>query len=171
MTFPQAEAQVAKHLQEDLDIEYYLPMLHNRDKRYKRNQQEKPMFPCYLFAKITAKQIYSVRKVSGLISIVSTRGNGVIPVPQKDIDTVRKFEESERKFYLYESGKLVKGSSATMLDGEFAGMEGHLVKDCKDGNFCVTIESTHISFVMKVHRADIVPTDEKKSTHKKEYNI
>ena len=171
MTYPNAEAQVAKHLQEDLNIEYYLPMLHNRDKRYKRNKQpEKPMFPCYLFAKMTGKQIYPVRMVSGLVYIVSSKEGGIIPVPQKDIDTVRKFEESERKFFLCETSKLVKGASATLLEGEFAGMEGHLVKDCKDGNFCVTIDSTHISFLMKVRRADIVPAEEKNSA-KKHYHI
>lgn len=171
MTYPNAEASVANHFREDLGLECYLPMMHNRDKRFKRNTAvEKPMFPSYLFARITSRQVYNVRSVKGVYFIVSSKTNGIIPVPQRDIDTVHLFEETQRKFFIHDTAKLVKGASATMLDGDFAGMEGRLVKNCKDGNFCVTIESTHVSFVMRVRRDELKPAEAKQQVAKK-YNF
>lgn len=156
MTYHNAEMTVARNFDKaDPPIEYYLPMLAVRDKRAKgKDLPEKPMFPCYLFARINAKQVYQTRTTKGVIYIVSSN-HSIIQVPDSEIEAIRRFEASERKIHVTETSKLVKGAQATILSGEFAGMHGRLVKDCEDGNFSVQISVLNMSFVVKVKRSEL----------------
>lgn len=158
MTYPHAETLVAEHFRDDNPpIEYYLPLLAGKDKRFKKNPlPEKPMFPCYLFARINNKQIYQTRTTKGVVYIVSS-AHSIIEVPESDIEAVRRFEASQRKFFLHETSKLAKGSEAIITEGEFAGLKGRLVKGCKDGNFCVSISVMNMSFVVHLRREELRP--------------
>lgn len=162
MTRPNAETLVAERFREaDPPIECYLPLILGKDKRFKRNpMQEKPMFPNYLFARINNKQIYQTRTVKGVACIVSSQHN-IIQVPDREIEAVRLFETTQRKIHIHETSQLVRGAKATILEGEFAGMEGTLVKQCKDGNFCVNIEVMNISIVVHVKRNELRPAEGK----------
>ena len=154
MTHPQAETLVAERLR-NAEIECYLPMLAEKDKRFKKNPiQEKPMFPCYLFARISDKQIYQTRTTKGVIYIVSSQ-HSIIQVPDKEIEAIRRFEATQRAFHVHETAQLVKGAQATIMSGEFAGMQGRLVKECKDGNFCVEISVLNMSFVVHIKRSEL----------------
>lgn len=160
MTYPQAEFSVARHFENDEPhIEYYLPLLMGRDRRYKRNpMQAKPMFPCYLFARINNRQIYQTRTTTGVFKIVSIN-HSIVAVPQSDIDNVRAFEAAQRKVYVMESAKLVKGAEVEITSGEFSGMRGTMLKGCKEGNFCVKLDVLNLSFVIHVKRDEIAPLD------------
>lgn len=156
MTYPNAEATVANHFRNTSpEIECYLPMLANRDRRYKRNNfPEKPMFPSYLFARINNRQIYQVRAIKGVLAIVSSQ-HSIVQVPERDIEAIRIFEATQRKFFLTESKNLIKGSRVVILNGEFAGMEGTLLKGSKEGNFSVNINVLNLSFVTHVKRSEL----------------
>ena len=158
MTHPNVETLVAERFRDgEPPIEYYLPMLATKDRRFTRNpMQEKPMFPCYLFAKINNKQIFQTRTTKGVIYIVSSQHN-IIEVPERDIEAVRRFENSQRKFFIHETSQLVKGNEAVITGGEFAGLKGVLVKGCQDGNFCVSISVMNLSFVVRVRRDELRP--------------
>ena len=161
MTHHNAEATVAKHFAEaNPPIEYYLPMLVTRDRRVKKDAMiERPMFPCYLFARINSKRIFETRTTRGVIYIVSSNHN-IIEVPDKEIEAVRRFEATRRKIYLRETSQLVKGNRATILSGEFAGLEGTLVKGDADGNFAVNISVMNLSFVVHIKRSELRPIDD-----------
>lgn len=173
MTHHNAETLVAKRFEEaEPPIEYYLPMLATRDKRAKGKElPEKPMFPCYLFVRINKKQIFQTRATKGVIYIVSSQHN-IIQVPDKEIEAIRRFEATQRAFQMYETAQLVKGAQATIMSGEFAGMQGRLVKENKDGNFCVEISVLNMSFVVHVKRSELrapakeEPTDNKSDESK-----
>lgn len=163
MTWTGAEPLVAKRFDED-GIEYYLPMIHKRDLRFKPSEMpEKPMFPSYIFARISDKQIYQTRTTKGVLKIVSSQ-HSIITVPQRDIDNVRAFEASQRKWFLHETQQLRKGAWVTITNGEFAGMQGRMVKGCPDGNFCVGIEVMNVSFVVRVRRSELVVAPEPEET-------
>jgi len=165
MTYPNAEQTVANHFANDEPtIEYYLPMIYERDRRRKVNgMAERPMFPCYIFARITDKQIYQTRTTKGVIYIVSSQ-RSIIRVPDKEIEAVRMFEATRRKVYLRDTAKLVKGNRATILSGEFAGMEGVLIKGDTDGNFAVNISVMNISIVVHIKRSELRPADDGEAT-------
>lgn len=163
MTQHGKEQYVAKRF-EDCDdpngqkpIEYYLPMLVNRDKRFKRDVTEKPMFPCYIFAHINKRQILATRSTKGVVFIVSSR-HEIITMRDSEIEAIRRFEATQRNFHIRETAKLVKGARATILEGEFAGLEGVLVSGDKDGNFAVNIEVMNISFLVHIKRSELRPS-------------
>ena len=158
MTRPGAEALVAERFRNHANpIECYLPLLATKSKRLKDNPViEQPMFPHYLFARINDKQIYQTRTTIGVIYIVSSN-HSIIQVPDREIEAVRRFEASQRQIHIHDTRQLVRGAKTTILAGEFAGMEGTLVKNCKDGNFCVNIEVMNISIVVRVKRDELKP--------------
>ncbi len=155
MTHANAEQLAADTIAQFAD-EVYLPMMHVRDKRRRNMMPEKPMFPSYLFAHINKYQIFDTRTARGVIGIVSANHSAIV-VPQRDIDMVRAFEATERKVFIHDTAKLVKGNEATITDGEFAGMHGRVVRGCKDGNFAVNIEVMNVSFVVHVRRDELRP--------------
>ena len=158
MTRGGAEALVAERLRENTKpIECYLPMLATKDKRRRTSPiVERPMFPNYLFARINKEQVYQTRTTRGVAYIVSAN-HSIIEVPERDIEAVRRFEASQRKVHIHETSQLVRGRHVTVSDGEFAGMEGTLVKECKDGNFCVSIDVMHVSMVVRLRRDELRP--------------
>ena len=158
MTHPNAEIHVAEHFRDaNPPIECYLPMLASKDKRFTRNpQQEKPMFPNYIFARINNKQIFQTRTTRGVLCIVSSQHN-ICVIPEYEIEAVRRFESSQRKFVIHETSQLVKGAEAVITEGEFAGLRGRIVKGCKDGNFSISISVMNTSFVVHVHRNELRP--------------
>lgn len=159
MTRSHFEATVASLL-EEAGIEAYLPMMKVRDLRNKRGGMiEKPMFPCYLFARINNSQVYQTRTTRGAVGIVTINHN-IIEVPQRDIDNVHAFEASQRQVFIRETCKLIKGAWVTVTGGEFAGMTGRLLKDCNDGNFCVSLSVMNLSFVVELGRSELLPVDE-----------
>lgn len=158
MTYPNAETLVAQRFEEaEPPIECYLPMVAGRDKRFKKNPlPEKAMFPCYLFARINNKQIYQTRTTRGVVYIVSSQ-HSIIQVPERDIEAIRRFEASLREIHIHETHNLVRGARTIITEGEFAGLEGTIVKGCKDGNFCVSIDVMHISLVVHLRREELRP--------------
>lgn len=160
MTRPGSETTVAKGFEQSDDphgqkpIEYYLPTLTVRDKRHHNEMQEKPMFPCYIFAHITKKQILATRSTRGVLFLVTNR-HEVITMRDSEIEAIRRFEATERQFHIRETSKLVKGARAKILSGEFAGLEGVLVKGDPDGNFAINIEVMNTSFLVHVKRSEL----------------
>lgn len=161
MTLPNYEQRVARAFADAQPaIECYLPMLANKDRRFKKDLGvEKPMFPCYMFARINARQIYQTRTTRGVRFIVSSQ-HSIIQVPESEIEAVRRFEASQRKMVIVETSKLVKGATATIMSGEFAGLQGRLLKACKDGNFAVNITVMNMSFVVHIKRSELRPADD-----------
>ena len=154
-----AEQQVAKRWSEsDTPIEYYLPMMARTDRRRTRNPiQEMPMFPGYIFARINKKQIYQTRTTYGVMYIVSVQ-HSIVEVPDKDIEAVRQFEHTQRRFYVHETAQLSRGNSVVVTAGEFAGLQGTLLKGCKDGNFCVNLKVMNLSIVVHLKRDELRPS-------------
>lgn len=162
LTHHGAERTVARHF-EETGIEYYLPLLANRDRRFKgKDMPEKPMFPCYIFARINDKQIYQTRSTRGVIYIVSSQ-HSIIRVPDRDIEAVRAFEASQRKFLIRETSQLVKGKRAVIKSGEFAGFEGTLLRGDADGNFAISIEVMNVSFVLHIKRCELRPAEDEET--------
>lgn len=165
-TYPGDEQKVQqRYAQLKPPIECYLPLVRRFEGgRYTGEVAYEPMFPCYLFLKINQYRIYDARTARGVIKLLSkpnfdTGFRELAEVTESEMNAIRAFEETHRKFYLHESSKLVKGATATILSGEFKGMTGRLVKACKDGNFCITIEAVGKSFVTRISRSELKPSE------------
>ena len=127
MTYTGSEATVARRFEAADDphgqkpIEYYLPMLANKDKRFKQQIAEKPMFPGYIFAHINKFQVLATRSCRGVLHIVSSH-HEVVTMRDSEIEAIRRFEATQRQFQIRETALLVKGARTRIMSGEFAGL-------------------------------------------------
>lgn len=155
-TRSRAEKRVAELLSQG-SVENYLPIVAQRHKwsdRYK--MVEEPLFKSYLFVKIKRKEVERVRKVQGVATIVSFGGE-VVTVPDEQVESIRRLVDAKQELTVLESSALHKGSMVRIEEGPFAGMEGVLVSECKDGNFAVRIDAIGLSLVTTIDRLLVKP--------------
>lgn len=116
-THPNAEKIAMYNLQRQ-DFEYYQPkLLERRIKRHKQLNVEVPLFPCYLFVRVTEKW-RSLQYTYGIASIISAGGIPSI-VQDSVIDGLRKRElggyvqlPSDRRFNTGDQVKIQSGAFA-----------------------------------------------------------
>lgn len=121
---------------------------------------EVPLFTSYVFVRISAQQETALRQVPGLVFIVANRDGSVPAVPDDQIDAIRRLLEANQKIHVYESQALQKGAMVTVKSGDFAGMHGMLVSDCKDGNFSIRIDAIGFTIVTEINRLLLKPEDD-----------
>lgn len=165
-----SEKRVADLLQR-AGIENYLPIVTRRHKwsdRYKL--VDEPLFTSYLFAKITKTKVSVVKAVDGVVEIVAFGGE-IVTVPEEQILTIKTMVDSNQELSVMNSEALKKGVRVKIVDGAFAGKEGILVSDCKEGNFAVKIDAIRLSLVTHIDRLLLQPVYVKsRKTSKKDNN-
>ena len=150
-TSSRAEKQVAARLTE-AGIENYLPLRRVKHRWSDRIKiVEEPLIKSYTFARITAKQEYSLRGINGVVWIIAFKGK-VATIPDEEIEAMRQFVESEKPVAVYETSKLKFGAAVEITDGPFKGRRGEIVSDCKDGNFAIRIDALSFSLVVDVNQ-------------------
>lgn len=119
------EKTVAEHMAVR-DIESFLPLY--RTQRLWKNgckmSLELPLFPSYIFVRISQRERVRVLEVPGIVSIVST-GDKLAPLPDADIEALRAsipLLKCEPHPYL------VIGERVRIKEGSLAGMEGVLLR-------------------------------------------
>ena len=61
--------------------------------------------------------------------------------------------------HVYNTDHLKKDAHVAVVAGEFAGLQGIIIKDCKDGNFAVQIEKLNLSLVVRLEPDVLQVTD------------
>lgn len=172
-TNPRAEKQVEKNLKRE-GFEVYLPIvreLHTWSDRKK--WVEAPLVKSYIFAKITAKQEYVVRKVVGVAFLVKFK-NEVATIPEAEIQMMKDFIASKVELHVRNVGQLHKGSRVRIHSGSLSGKEGVLVSECEEGNFAVEITGISMALVASIDKdlLEVIEEPQGKSTPKqKKYNF
>jgi transcription antitermination factor NusG len=160
-TNPRAEKKAAERLQE-LGYESYLPLLHKQHRWSDRWKiVEVPMIPSYIFAKICTRDVVPVRAADGVSYIVSWRGKPAI-ISNKEIEAMRRIADADAEVYIRNNELLKKGAHVKITGGQFAGLEGDLVSNCEEGNFCISITGLDFCMVMQVEGALLQPIETKK---------
>jgi len=120
---PRREMMVAKHLAFRA-IEYYLPVyqaVHTWKNRCTKHL-ELPLFPGYLFVRITNQQRVPVLSIPGVVQLVGQPGKPA-PLSDSEMDTLR-FGLSARKPQPHPP--LSEGERVRIRSGALAGLEGTL---------------------------------------------
>ena len=111
-------------------IETYLPLL-ERERRWKDRTKRVafPLFPSYVFARFTLRDIHEILRTPGVSTIVRVAGHPA-PIPDQELANVRLFVDalqttgSEPDFGPYvEEGKRVR-----VVAGPLRGVEGIVVE-------------------------------------------
>lgn len=150
-TNPRAEKKVYSRLV-DRGFEAFLPLIKERRKwsdRYKI--VEIPLFSSYVFAKICLTDVAPLRETLGVSFLVSFLGV-VETIPEQQIDAVRRLVNANQRLYVEQMQRMRKGARVRIIEGAFAGMEGELISDNKNGNFAVKIHALQLSLVTHIDR-------------------
>ena len=147
-TAPRAEKSVTARIANELKLETYLP-LHRVLRKWSDRMKsvEVPLIPSYTFVKLREADLYKVREIVGVVGFVRFRNTGIATIQEREIEDMRKLAASLQDVYVYNSEHLKKGAHVRVIAGDLAGMEGTIIKDCKDGNFCTEIVKLNISLV------------------------
>lgn len=146
------EKRVAEHLQRS-GVESYLPLY--RATHYwkrRRAEVELPLFPGYVFVRISLAERLRVLSVPSVVHLV---GNGGIPLPLADeeIEAIRgclfRGAQVEPAEYLR------SGSRVRVMAGPLSGLEGVVVRGNGGARFIVSIDLIMRSIAINVEGRDL----------------
>lgn len=158
-TAARAEKQVFIRLL-NAGFETFLPLVkttHQWSDRVKL--VEVPLFSSYVFVRINATQEVPLRNVAGVVTIVSDRERNIPVIPDDQIEAIRRLLEANQKLFVCTEQALHKGAMVTIQSGNFAGMHGMLISDCKEGNFSIRIEAIGFAIVTEIDRLLLKPDE------------
>lgn len=154
-TRARAEKQVAERLRQQ-GFEVFLPIVERRRIWSDRVKMiAEPLFHSYLFVRMTSTQVEPVRSTDGVSYIV--RRDDHQPIPDNQIEAIRRFVEAKQELFVHDTLALRKGVEATITGGAFEGLQGTLISDCKDGNFAVRINAIGLSLVTTIDHLLLSP--------------
>jgi len=138
-TQPRAEKKVHGKLAQ-IGLEAFLPVrsvVRQWSDRVKRI--EEPLFTNYVFVKTTLEKRFEVLVVSGLVRFISFEGLPV-PIRESEIETIRRVlaqcPDVHNETYRHKAGDRVK-----IDQGDFAGVEGYVVRRNGQAKLVVQIEA------------------------------
>jgi transcription antitermination factor NusG len=154
-TLPRHEKRVVQHFQ-IREIEHYLP-LYSVQRRWKnglRQIVQFPLFPNYLFVKITRKKRSSVLDVPGVVSIVGDC-NEYYAVSDNYMQFLQVgLVQGKIEPHMY----LESGEEVRIKSGFMAGMKGVLVRKKSGLRVVVNLELIRRSVVVELDIADLEPS-------------
>lgn len=130
----------------DQNIESYLPLekkLRNWSDRKK--WVEVPLFPSYLFVKVSNKEYYQIFKNHSILYYVSFNGKAT-PIPQEQIEAIKKILLTNHKYSLY-SENLQRGKSVQISSGPLSGYFGEIIKWMGKKRLLLRIKNIGYSFI------------------------
>lgn len=146
------EKCVARHF-DNREIEYLLPLyakFHHWAKR-PNARTELPLFPNYIFARISPLQRVAVLEVPGVIAIVG-RGSLPSPMPDSEIESLRAGIATRR---CEPHSYLPAGERVRIRCGSMAGMEGVLVRQKNQLRVVLTLDLIQRSVAVEIDIEDI----------------
>ena len=153
-TSSRREKWVAKQLCER-GIESFLPLVEKAHHWSRRSavHLQLPLFPNYLFVRITSPQRISVLQVPGVLGIVG-RGSIPYPLPEAEIDMLRtSVEVGKVEPHPY----LTQGERVRIQAGPMAGMEGILLRKKNDLRLILTLDLIQRSVAVEIDADDVEP--------------
>lgn len=142
--------------------EIFLPMIHQLALGSVRGRREPvrrvPMFKGYLFLRhrIDRTAFLDVSNTKGLVHILGTRWDRLARVPDEELASIKRAEESHEPLLPYPY--LKAGSRVRITRGMLNNAEGILVRtDLAKGLLVISVSLLQRSVAVKVNCADVVP--------------
>jgi transcription antitermination factor NusG len=140
------------------EIEHYLPLYRTQRKWSdgSRVTLNLPLFPGYIFVRISRSQRVRVLEVPGVLAVVGGMGGETASLPEADIDALR----SGLHLRHVEPYPLLKvGQWARIRSGAFAGREGVVVRKKNSFRVVLTMDTIMQSFAVEVDGKELEPLD------------
>ena len=153
-TVPQNEKSVAKHLHLR-EVEHFLPT-YEEVRTWKNRQRVKvvlPLFPTYVFARISPSERARVLAAPGVLRIVGT-SREPIPLPDDEIEFLRS-DLCRAKTEPYR--ELLVGQKVRVRSGVMKGVEGVLVRKNNGSRFVITLELINLHAAIEMSAQELEP--------------
>jgi len=153
-TVPQNEKSVAKHLHLR-QVEHFLPT-YEEVRTWKNRQRVKiilPLFPTYVFARISPSERARVLGAPGVLRIVGT-SREPIPLPDDEIEFLRSDLCRTRTEPFRE---LIVGQRVRVRSGVMRGVEGVLVRKNNGSRFVITLELINLHAAVELSAQELEP--------------
>ena len=154
-TVPRHEKRVDQHLHMR-DIERYLPTYRSRRnwKDGSRVTLDLPLFPGYIFVRITRAERVRVLEVTGVLTIVGGTNRELAPLPESEINALRAglhLRNAEPHTLL------TVGQRARITSGALAGMVGVVVRKKNSLRIVLTMDLIRQSMAVEVDARELEP--------------
>ena len=149
------EKRVAQHF-DQRGIEFYLPIYRAR-RRWKDRSVvtlDLPLFPGYIFVRIDWLRRVSVLQVPGVLSLVSGSWPHITPLPEFEIDALRRGIDPDR---VAPHPLLLKGDKVRICNGPLCGLEGIVSRNKNGLRVVLTLELIMQSISVEVDAKDLDP--------------
>ena len=153
-TLPQNEKSVSAHLALR-EIESYLPT-YGSVRKWKNRQQVKlvlPLFPSYVFARISRRECGRVLSTPGVVRLV---GNSREPIPVSDA-TIGFLRSDLCMGRMEPYRELVLGERVRIKDGAMRGVEGMLVRKNDKLRFVLNVEMIQRQVAVEIDACNLEP--------------
>lgn len=146
------EKHVRKHLA-DRHVESFLP-LYTVCRRWKRRSPESahlPLFPNYIFIRISRAERSTVLATPGVFSIVGT-GQNAWELPEREIEALRcGLHERKAEPHPY----LALGERVRVTSGVLAGLEGVILRRKSNLHIVITLDRIMQSIAIEVEASEL----------------
>lgn len=149
-TVARHEKTVAAHL-EARNIEHYVPLYKtNRHWGTRSVRLDLPLFPCYVFMRLTPSNICTVRTVPGIVSLVTFQGRPA-SVPEEQVAVIRNVLGCRRASpHPY----IAMGQRVRICSGPMRGVVG-VIDRIKGLKVIVSVDLINSSIAIEAEPADL----------------
>jgi transcription antitermination factor NusG len=137
------------------NIEAFLPTI-TRWSRWKdrKKRVDWPLFPGYCFVRIAPQDALPVRKVTGVVEIISNQGV-LAAVPDGEVEAIRTLVTSE---LLYDPCPLIDvGTVVEVVRGPLRGVTGRLMRKDAHARLVLAVNLIGLAVSVQVDAADVRP--------------
>jgi transcription antitermination factor NusG len=148
------EKRIADQLR-DRRIEYFLP-LYERERRWKdrRVKLQTPLFPGYVFVRITLCDRLRVLQTPGIVHLVGFAGHPA-PLPQEDIQAIQSC--LSQGLQVGPHAYLCVGRRVKVERGPLQGLEGVIVRRKNRSRFVLSFDLLQRAVAIEMNAMDLQP--------------
>ncbi len=133
-------------------VEFFLPK-HTVVRQWsdRKKKVTVPMFPNYLFVRITNQEFWKVMAVNGVVRFI-TLSQQPIPIADSIIDNIKKILGGNIEIG---GPKMEKGELVRIAQGPFVGAQGHFIRLGKKNLLVVEVELIRRTVMLEIDPAHI----------------
>ena len=149
-TLPRHEKSIAYHLIQQ-NVETYLPLYSSvRKWNHRHAEVELPLFPGYVFVKITITDRVRVLAHPGVIRLIGFNGNA-IAIPDGEVERLKLLLATwKAEPYPF----LTVGRTVRIKSGPFASLEGRIIRRKGKMRLIVSLEPIQRAFLLEMDAAE-----------------
>jgi transcription termination/antitermination protein NusG len=146
--------QVVREQLAQKHIDVFLPTV-TRWSRWKdrRKRIDWPLFPGYCFARFNPRERLPVLKCAGVVTIISSEAGEPAPIPEIEIDGIRRLVESNLAF---DPCPLIReGMMVEVIHGPLRGVIGRLLRKSEKARLILSVDLIGQAVSVEVDAADV----------------